>query len=184
MPKTKEEKGQIEEPEPFTKTREDRREIKQSASVPSPKDLNEDSFTREMRNFGREMERMREEWKMKVERKHINWEWKNNWGSRLNGEYKGDLLNNRPHGVGKWRCEGYDKAVEGEWKDGVLDGRAVYYWEGGRIEYEAKVGQYHGKFIRYYKDGSRVEREYRDGEQDGRERKYDGDGVITCETMW
>ena len=54
-----------------------------------------------------------------------------------------------PHGVGKWK---YDDRwnIEGEWKDGLLNGRVAMNSYGDRYEYEAKDGKHHGKYIGYF----------------------------------
>ena len=63
----------------------------------------------------------------------------------------------KPHGVGRWTRDDGEETVEGEWKDGKQNGKVVWNrWDGGRYEYEAKEGEYNGKYIRYFKDGSRL----------------------------
>ena len=60
-----------------------------------------------------------------------------------------------PHGLGKWKRDGRNHTVEGEWEDGLLNGRVVENYLGYH-EYEAKGGKRNGKFIRYLNDGGRV----------------------------
>ena len=100
------------------------------------------------------MERRREEWKEKLggmEKKEIKWKW-----NRNDGTYGGEIKNEKPHGVGKWKDNDCDWIIEGEWKDGQLDGNTVQNWsDGDRYEYEVKDGRQNGKCIRYYKDGRR-----------------------------
>ena len=87
-----------------------------------------------------------------IEKKEIKWEWEG-----MNGNYEGEVKNNQPHGLGKWVKDDGKWTVEGEWKDGQLNGKAVENLSNGdRYEYEAKDGKVNGKFIRYYNDGSRV----------------------------
>ena len=74
--------------------------------------------------------------------------------------------------------------VQGEWKDGHINGKAVQNWSGYRDEYEAKDGKYNGKLIRYYDDGIRSQVEYKDGKHHGRRRVYSRDGVITEDAMY
>ena len=112
-----------------------------------------------MRDFQKEMERKKEEWKKKMkkmEKNKIKWEWLNPWEKNYNGTYEGNVKDEKPHGVGKWKWDGGNWTVEGEWKNGLLNGKAVEnHWSGGSYEYEAKDGKYDGKFIEYYNDGSR-----------------------------
>ena len=112
-----------------------------------------------MEVFQREMERTREEREDRrkgMEKNDIKWEWANNYGHRWNGNYEGEVKDNKPHGLGRWKEYGQDHAVEGEWKDGQLNGRAIYNGHGYRNEYEAKDGKINGKYIRYYDDGDRI----------------------------
>ena len=41
------------------------------------------------------------------------------------GEYEGQLKNGKPHNVGKWKGNGSEVTVVGEWKDGLLNGKVV-----------------------------------------------------------
>ena len=73
-----------------------------------------------------------------------------------------------PNGIGKFTFQGgFGKIpfrIEGEWKKGKLNGKAIqYYSEGDWKEHEMKDGKYHGKFLRIYSDGSREEKEYKNG---------------------
>ena len=118
----------------------------------------EERFKRRMKDFSREMERKKEEWKEKVkgmEKKWIKWEWTANNGIKFNGMYAGEVKDEKPHGLGKWKRDGSHWTVEGEWKDGLLDGKAVENNIFGHDEYEAKDGKKNGKFMRYFVDGCR-----------------------------
>ena len=66
------------------------------------------------------------------------------------------MKNNKPHGLGKWEREDSYQTVEGEWKNGQLNGMVVENLFGVYDEYETKDGTYDGKFIKYYNDGSRI----------------------------
>ena len=46
-----------------------------------------------------------------------------------------------------------DRTIEGEWKDGQLDGKVIEKWKEDSDEYEAKDGKINGKFIRYWNNG-------------------------------
>ena len=109
-------------------------------------------FVRQIKDFQREMERKKEEWRgkmEKMEKKKINWEWKDNYGDKRNGKYEGEVKNNKPHGLGKWKNDLNCPRAKGEWKDGQLNGKVVVNWDGIQDEYEAKDGKINGKFIRY-----------------------------------
>ena len=89
-----------------------------------------------------------------MKKNRIKWEWRDNDGEKWNGNYEGEIKNNKPHGVGKWKWEDGDDTVEGEWRDGLLHGRVVENWSDGyREEYEAREGKISGKLVRYYDDG-------------------------------
>ena len=113
-----------------------------------------------------------------MEKMWIKWDWTANNGIKFNGMYAGEVKDEKPHGLGKWKRDGSHWTVEGEWKDGLLDGKAVENNIFGHDEYEAKDGKKNGKFIRYFDDGCRGWSEYKDGKYDGRHRKYNEDGVI------
>ena len=77
-----------------------------------------------------------------IEKKKIKWQWTANNGSKYNGNYEGQVKDNQPHGLGKWVRDDGKQTVEGEWKDGQLNGKAVVNWsDGDRSEYEAKDGK-------------------------------------------
>ena len=49
-----------------------------------------DPFDRQMRDFQREMEVKKGEWKERMEamfKKYINWQWNNHWGAKIDGSY-------------------------------------------------------------------------------------------------
>ena len=65
----------------------------------------------------------------------------------------------KPEGLGKWTH--VSDAIEGEWKDGKLNGKAVFYhsrkhWE----EFEVQEGKRDGRSIHHWKGGRRLEREW------------------------
>ena len=83
----------------------------------------------------------------------------------------------KPEGLGKWTH--VSDAIEGEWKDGKLNGKAVFYRSSKhREEFEVEEGKRDGRSIHYWKGGRRLEREFLMGELHGREREYNKDGSI------
>ena len=107
-------------------------------------------FVRQIKDFQREMERKKEEWRRKVEKmekKKIRWEWTNNKGDKFNGDYEGEIQNNKPHGLGKWKDHNGKNTVEGEWKDDQLNGKVIVNASDFRFEYEVKNGKLNGKCI-------------------------------------
>ena len=110
----------------------------------------------EMKDFRMSMERIKEEWKEKMEgmgSEEIRWKWTNHRGIKINGNYRGQVRNNQPHGLGEWKGDKFGDRVKGEWKEGQLDGKVAYHWDGGRQEYEIKNGRVHGKLINYFPNG-------------------------------
>ena len=93
----------------------------------------------------------------KIKKETIKWEWENNWGEKGKGEYEGEVKKGKPNGLGKWKQDGDNSTIEGQWKDGKLNGKAVLnYSDGDRAEYEIKNGKINGKCILYMNDGGRV----------------------------
>ena len=79
-------------------------------------------------DFEREMKIVKEGWEEKkktMEKRKIKWEWTSNGGSKYDGEYEGQVKGDVPHGLGKWESDGYNWTIEGEWEDGLLNGRVV-----------------------------------------------------------
>ena len=73
-----------------------------------------------------------EEKKKTMEGRKIKWKWTDNYGNKWDGEYEGQVKGGVPHGLGKWKRDGGNYTVEGEWKDGLLNGRVVENYDGGR----------------------------------------------------
>ena len=68
-----------------------------------------------MRDFEREMERKKEEWRKKMEgmeKKKIEWEWTAHGGKKFEGNYEGEVKDGKPHGLGKWKRDN-DHTAEG-----------------------------------------------------------------------
>ena len=68
-----------------------------------------------------------EEKKKTMEMKNIQWKF-----SGSGGKYEGELKGGVPHGLGKWKLDYGNRTVEGEWEDGLLNGRVVQNWYGDR----------------------------------------------------
>ena len=66
-----------------------------------------------------------------MEKRNIKWEWTDNYGNKWDGEYEGQVKGGVPHGLGKWKRDGRNQTVEGEWEDGLLNGRVVQNWSNG-----------------------------------------------------
>ena len=66
-----------------------------------------------------------------MEKKNMQWKFTINSGSKLVGEYEGEVKGGVPHGLGKWKRDGGNWTVEGEWEDGLLNGRVVENWSDG-----------------------------------------------------
>ena len=70
-------------------------------------------------------------WEVKkkiMERRNIKWKWTTN---KYDGKYEGQVKGGVPHGLGKWKRDGGDWTVEGEWEDGLLNGRVVENYSDG-----------------------------------------------------
>ena len=113
--------------------------------------VHKEGFKRQMRDFQNKMERAKEQWKKKewrlMEKKKIEWKWESNWGDKYDGNYEGQVKDSRPHGLGKWKQDGGKWIVEGEWKDGQLNGMVVLSGVEYRAEYESMDGKVNGKCI-------------------------------------
>ena len=62
-----------------------------------------------------------------MEKENMKWKWTEN-----DGEYEGQVKGDVPHGLGKWKADYGNYTVEGEWEDGLLNGRVVQNWDGNR----------------------------------------------------
>ena len=96
-------------------------------------DVDSNAFTIGMAHFQREMKNVKAGWEEKkktMEKRIIKWEWTDHIGFKFNGKYEGEVKGGVPHGLGKWEEDGGDWTVEGEWEDGLLNGRVVQNWYG------------------------------------------------------
>ena len=89
--------------------------------------LYKDEFEKEMKHFESEMKNVKAGWEKKkktMEKKNIKWEWTTNESFKFDGKYEGEVKGGVPHGLGKWKYDD-NNTVEGEWEDGLLNGRVV-----------------------------------------------------------
>ena len=86
------------------------------------------------------MKIVKEEWeeeekKKTMEKKKIKWKWTENSGIfKQDGKYEGQVKGGVPHGLGKWERDYGNWTVEGEWEDGLLNGRVVENYDNGDRE--------------------------------------------------
>ena len=103
------------------------------------------------------------------------------WRS-YDGTYEGEVRQVKgkavPHGCGRWtgKLREYKLIIEGEWKDGQVNGKAVnYYDDGEEVQWQTNNGWKCQKWIHFMKDGG-----HRQGQDEGvytTWRKYDKDGA-------
>ncbi|MEK0193634.1 hypothetical protein WME70_19765, partial [Microcoleus anatoxicus PTRS1] len=78
------------------------------------------------------------------------------------GRYKGDTLNGKPYGKGKYIIDGAN--YEGEFKNGTYNGKGILtYANGDRHEVEWQNAKANGKGVYIYANGDRFEGEWKDG---------------------
>ena len=81
-----------------------------------------------MKEFQKDMEKEKEEWRKKMEKmpkKNIQWEWIGNNEHKYDGKYEGQVKSSKPHGLGRWTSDSGSPTVLGKWKDGQLNGKVV-----------------------------------------------------------
>lgn len=61
----------------------------------------------------------------------MKWKMTDNNGFTHEGNYLGELKMKKPNGVGGFSCKSGKWKVEGMWKDGLLHGHAIKYYENG-----------------------------------------------------
>ena len=87
-------------------------------------------------------------------------------------EYKGEYLNGKEHGKGKYYCNG-NLIYEGEYLNGEKNGKGrEYYYSNGKLKYEGeyKNGERHGKGKEYDDNGKLIyEGEYINGKKSGKD---------------
>ena len=60
-------------------------------------------------------------------------EFMKNTRKKYRGEYEGELKEGKPSRIGKWKADGSNWIIEGEWKDGYLHGKVIANHESGTI---------------------------------------------------
>ena len=123
-----------------------------------------DDFDRRMKLFMEEMKTFRGEWQRQwdaAQKVEVPWRWIDNFGAFYNGVYHGQTrrLNGEtvPDGVGRWTDseDQYDFTIEGEWKEGKLDGKAIITLPKSDFEEEWKDGKLNGRSLEYFNSGGR-----------------------------
>ena len=84
-----------------------------------------------------------------IKKEKINWK----CDSIGTGTYEGGVKNGMPDGLGRWKADDGENTVEGEWKNGQVNGKVIDKRNGYRVEYEAKNGKKNGKELTSYADG-------------------------------
>ena len=75
------------------------------------------------------MRKWKQEWKekmKKIKKERIRWEQESDQGRKFKGEYGGEIIKGKPNGIGTWKRDRDHSTVEGERKDGKLNGKAVF----------------------------------------------------------
>ena len=90
----------------------------------------------------------------------MEWKWKV-FPLEFDGTYEGEVREVKgelvPHGCGRWKGKyvGYELIIEGEWKEGRVNGKAVnYYDDGEEIQWRTKDGSLCQKIIHFMQDDS------------------------------
>ena len=105
-------------------------------------------------------------------------------------EYEGELdENGKPHGRGK---KIYSLGTyEGEWKDGLSDGKGTFMcmWHGGEFDGDVYKGQWkdnkmHGKGSYKWADGCSYEGEWKGSKKDGKGTYKRSDGKVKYDGEW
>ena len=108
---------------------------KPNKSVQEEKEvLFKDEFDKEMKHFEKEMKIVKAGWeekKKKMAKVNMKWKWADKYGDKYDGWYEGQVKGGVPHGLGKWKRDGRNWTVEGEWEDGLLNGRVVENYSDG-----------------------------------------------------
>ena len=125
------------------------------------------NHSRVIREFKEEMGDWKEEFRRRMqaaEKVNMKWECRGNEGQLLRGEYKGEVREGKPDGVGRFLHSNRKWKIEGEWEDGRLHGHAIKFDPNGdRLEYQVSEGRNDGQSIKYNRDGSHVYMEWEDG---------------------
>jgi len=99
-----------------------------------------------------------------------------------NDQYEGDFVNDKFEGKGKYN---YDdgKYYIGEWKNGLRNGKGIFYSKTGNIEYEGDFvnDKYEGNGKYIFVDGGYYIGEWKNGVCNGKGKEYNTNGDIEYE---
>lgn len=99
-----------------------------------------------------------------------------------NIRYIGDFnCNDLFEGFGIYYNQVGNKIYEGFWKNGLMDGKGIFYYKGLILHQgDWKEGKKHGNGIRYYKNSSVVQYdgEWRDGKKHGHGKLFSRKGFL------
>ena len=113
-------------------------------------------------------------------------QWREFGEKDIHPQYKGDVENGEPNGLGVIIKTNKGKYV-GEWKDGKKQGQGTFTygkgkWEGEKYEGEFKDGYRHGQGTYTWSDGDKYVGEFKDDKPNGKGtytwsdgRKYEGE---------
>jgi len=125
-------------------------------------------------------------------------QWREFGDKDIHPQYKGDVENGEPNGLGIFINTNKGKYV-GEWKDGIKQGQGTFTygkgkWEGEKYEGEFKDGYRHGQGTYTWSDGEKYVGEFKDDKPNGKGtytwsdgRKYVGefeDGIKHGQGTW
>ena len=91
-------------------------------------------------------------------------------------KYIGEFKNKKRNGKGIMYYnddEENRKLLDGEWKDGMIEGQCTLYWNNGdRYKGDFKNNKKEGNGIFYYSNGCRYEGEFKNDKKDGKGKFY------------
>jgi len=99
-------------------------------------------------------------------------QWREFGDKDIHPQYKGDVENGKPNGLGVIINTNKGKYV-GEWKDGIKQGQGIFTygkgkWEGEKYEGEFKEGYRHGQGTYTWSDGDKYVGEFKDDKPNGK----------------
>ena len=82
-----------------------------------------------------------------MKKETMEWKWRVSYWTAYDGVYEGQVKEEEnkkvPHGIGTWRGRFNDQSllIEGEWRDGWVEGKAVNYYEDGEeVQWQTDYG--------------------------------------------
>lgn len=100
------------------------------------------------------------------------------------GKYIGDISEGKPHGQGilYYNNDNSDSPVryEGEWTNGLINGRGIMTFKNGRYEGYLKDGEPNGQGIIWTSDGVKMEGTFKNGKLNGYCTITKEDAIIMC----